>query len=330
VRKALAALVVAWLVLTTFVVPTAAHAKSDRGAHKPAGFSFSGRVDIGGRELYLECRGRGSPTVVLVSGYPQTADVWSDDLTSPDSPRRMVLPGVSKLTRVCAYDRPGTVQPQPDGTTLPGRSDPVPQPRTAADAVAELHALLHTARLPGPYVLVGHSYGGLVVRLYAHTYPADVAGLVLVDPTNEELDRLLREQLTPEQYADFWRVLFEPLEGPPPPEYPDLELVDVQASFAQIRAAVATTPLSPMPLVVLTRGVPLSAEIPPGTFPPGFPLATIDSAWRASHEYLATLVPDGRLVIATRSGHNIHLDQPELVTKAIRHVVKQVRRWSRR
>jgi len=124
-------------------------------------------VDIGsGRKMYLKCRGAGSPTVVLVGGLRASAEDWSvADKSAP-----AVFPEVGKFTRVCAYDRPGT----PVGEK-PSRSDPVPQPTTAKDAVADLHALLSAAGETGPYVLVGQSYGGLVVRLYARTYPKDVS-----------------------------------------------------------------------------------------------------------------------------------------------------------
>ena len=141
--------------------------------------NFAGLVDIGGgRKMYLKCSGRGSPTVVLVGGLRASADDW--DISDKSKPT--VFTGVGKFTRVCACDRPGT----PVGEK-PSRSDPVPQPTTAKDAVADLHALLSAAGEAGPYVLVGHSYGGLIVRLYASTYPKEVSGLVLVDALTEGL-----------------------------------------------------------------------------------------------------------------------------------------------
>ena len=128
---------------------------------KPA--TSRGLVDIGGgRKMYLKCSGRGSPTVVLVGGLRASADDWGIS----DKSKPTVFSEVGKFTRVCACDRPGT----PVGEK-PSRSDPVPQPTTAKDAVADLHALLSAAGEAGPYVLVGHSYGGLIVRLYASTYP---------------------------------------------------------------------------------------------------------------------------------------------------------------
>ena len=128
-----------------------------------------------------------APTVVLLSGLKGSAEDWKISTKQSDP---AVFGEVAKFTRACAYDRPGT----PVGEK-PSRSDPVPQPTTAGEAAADLHALLGAAGEAGPYVLVGHSYGGLVVRLYASTYPDDVSGLVLVDALTEGL----RDAETPEQ-----------------------------------------------------------------------------------------------------------------------------------
>jgi pimeloyl-ACP methyl ester carboxylesterase len=272
---------------------------------------FAGRVEIrGGRKLYLECRGRGRPTVILVSGYGNGADVWSR--LDPGVRRPPVLAGVARFARVCAYDRPNTLL-QPDGRS---RSDPVPQPRTAADQVAELHALLRAAPVSGPYLLVGHSLGGLVARLYASTHPRQVAGLVQVDATYE----LVRELLAPEQWASFSRSTLEPVPGLDPP----LELVDLDASFDEVLRARAVRPLRPtLPLVVLSHGIP--AELPPGA-PPGFPdAATLERASRAAQNELGRLLPYARHVIARRSGHYIQNAQPEPVIDAVRRVLGMVR-----
>ena len=110
----------------------------------------AGLVDIGGRRLYLECQGAGSPTVVLEAGLGDRADIWSRDLHEPAGNRAMVLPAVAGFTRVCAYDRPGTTSevdpdlspPAAGEAFLPSRSDPAPMPRTAQDLVADLHGLL--------------------------------------------------------------------------------------------------------------------------------------------------------------------------------------------
>src|SRR5215212_393398 len=151
---------------------------------------FADLVDIGGRSLYLECHGQGSPTVVLVGGYRSSARYWSDDLLHPDAPRRMVLPAVAEFTRVCSYDRPGTYASIGEDDFV-SRSDPVAQPRTSPEVVADLHALLQAAEVPGPYVLAAHSLGGLFARLYASTYPEEVVGLVLVDAYSEMVETMM-------------------------------------------------------------------------------------------------------------------------------------------
>lgn len=171
--------------------------------------NFSGPIDIGGRKLYLECRGQGSPTVILEAGANGRADVWSRDNLHPAGARTMVLPGVAAFTRVCAYDRPGTIgEVNPDldphgPPFFPSRSDPVPQPRSTRDKVADLHALLRAADIRGPYVLVAHSAGGLVVRLYASMYPDEVVGMVLLDSTHEDVWLRFKEALPPAQWSEF-------------------------------------------------------------------------------------------------------------------------------
>ena len=188
---------------------TAAQVATAAAASPVATGDFSGLIDIGGRKLYLECRGQGSPTVILEAGAGVRADVWSRDNLHPAGARTMVLPGVAAFARVCAYDRPGTIgEVNPDldpygSPFFPSRSDPVPQPRTTRDKVADLHALLRAADIPGPYVLVAHSAGGLVVRLYASMYPDAVVGMVLLDSTHEDVWLRFHEALSPAQWVEF-------------------------------------------------------------------------------------------------------------------------------
>jgi pimeloyl-ACP methyl ester carboxylesterase len=117
-------------------------------------------VDIGGRRLYLACTGSGSPTVVLQAGAGGDSTAWET-----------IQPTIATTTSACAYDRAGR-----------GRSDDPPAPQDGNAIARDLHDLLTEAGIPGPYVAVGHSSGGPYLRVYAATYPADVAGLVLVDP----------------------------------------------------------------------------------------------------------------------------------------------------
>jgi pimeloyl-ACP methyl ester carboxylesterase len=289
-------------------------------AHAAGGEDFAGLVDIGGgRKMYLECRGMGSPTVVLVGGLRASAEDWSiGDKSAPP-----VFPEVAKFTRVCAYDRPGT----PVGDK-PSRSDRVPQPTTAGDAVADLHAMLRAADEVGPYVLVGHSYGGLVVRLYASTYPEDVSGLVLVDALTEGL----RDAETPEQWA-MQRKLIEGDVRESLALYPALERIDVDRSFDQVRAALL---LRPLLLVVLSADRPWGPQIPsmivegklPDDVPPDFGYVT-DAAQKEAQMKLAQLVPNTEHITNTNSGHEIHKEQPQLVIDSIREIVEAVRSGSR-
>jgi pimeloyl-ACP methyl ester carboxylesterase len=277
---------------------------------------FAGPVDIGdGRKLYLECRGQGSPTVVLEAGFRTRADLWSDDLLQPQAPRTMVFPGVAVFTRVCAYDRPGTATVS-DDVLLPSRSDPVAMPRTAAESVHDLHALLEAAGVPGPYVLVGHSYGGMLMRLYTSTYPDEVVGLVLVDAFSEGLeDRMTSEQWT--AYEELFQPVPEVLAG-----YTDLELTDLGVSVTQVRDAAAAAPLPPLPLVVLSRGRPMAM---PADLPGGLTGEGLERAWTAEQDRLAALLPETRHTIARESEHYIQLQQPELVIAAVQQVVDAVR-----
>jgi pimeloyl-ACP methyl ester carboxylesterase len=306
--------------------PLPAVAQSTPATSSPTAASgdFAGLVDIGGgRRLYLECAGAGSPTVLLEAGFRTRADLWSDDLIQPEAPRMMVFPGVAAFTRVCAYDRPGTTTVT-DGELLPSRSDPVAMPRTAAESVDDLHALLAAADIPGPYVLVGHSYGGMLIRLYASTYPDEVVGMVLVDAFSEGLE----EQMTPEQwsaYAAIFQPVPEALAG-----YADLEFTDLDLSAAQVREATEAVPLPlrpqspgvPFPLVVLSRGQPMAM---PADLPGGLTGEGLERAWTAEQDRLAALLPDARHVIARESEHYIQLQQPELVIAAVQQVVDAVR-----
>ncbi len=283
--------------------------------------SFAGLVDLGdGRKMYLKCSGRGSPIVVLVGGLRASADDWS--ISNKSKPT--VFSEVGKFTRVCACDRPGT----PVGEK-PSRSDPVPQPSTAKDAVADLHALLSASGKAGPYVLVGHSYGGLIVRLYASTYPKDVSGLVLIDALSEGL----QDAETPQQWA-IQRKLIQNDDPENLALYPALERIDVDRSCYQIRAAPA---LHPMPIVVLSADRPWGPQFPsmiaagklPADIPPDFGYVT-DAAQKKAQERLAKLVPNEKHITNTNSGHEIHKEQPKLVIDAIREVVEAVRsgkRW---
>ncbi len=277
-------------------------------------------VDIGGgRKMYMECQGTGYPTVVFVSGTGDRTETWSKTL---DPSKQAVLPAIAETNRVCAYDRPGTIVATGEGAEdfKKSRSDPVPQPTTLQDGVDDLHALLSASGERGPYVVVGHSMGGAISRLYASEYPEDVSGLVLVDYTPYEA----RRALTDEQ-----RDLLQILLGSPPEEalelYPALEWFDDQRNLEQ---ALAAAPLQPMPLIVLSADEPM--DLLPYVEDGSLPLTAEEAEefgkllFQANLDARADLVsqvPGARHITNTDSGHYIHQEHPKLVIDAIREVL---------
>ena len=267
--------------------------------------------------MYMECRGTGSPTVVLVSGQRGSADDWSIVADGVDSPPVFSL--VSEKTRVCAYDRPGT----PVGES-PSRSDPIEQPATAEGMVEDLHALLAAADVTEPIVIVGHSAGGLAARLFAATYPDAVAGIVLVDALSEGMQKYM----TPEQWVIQKPLLRGDIDASIA-EYPALEWVDPEASFDQMRAAPA---MEQMPLIVISSDQPIGPTIPGlkatgvigQEIPDDFGYVT-DAAHEKSQADLAALLEGSVFITQTDSGHLVHYEQPVLVADAILDVVALVR-----
>jgi pimeloyl-ACP methyl ester carboxylesterase len=253
--------------------------------------SFEKLVDVGGRRLYIKCSGEartGLPVVVMDAGMGSTSEVWS-----------LVQPKVAQFARVCSYDRAGM-----------GKSDRSPQPRTSQDIVNDLHNLLAKAGIDPPFVLVGHSFGGLNARLYTNQYPKEVAGLVLVDSTHEdEIDRMIA-LLTAEtlKKAKPEDMVVQSPEG-----------IDFNGSIAQVRAAKWH---SDIPLIVLTRG---SATFNPNDYTVPSLAPKFEQIRLELQEELVRRSSRGKQIMAEKSGHNIHRDQPELVIEAIRQVVEEAK-----
>jgi pimeloyl-ACP methyl ester carboxylesterase len=302
------ALLIAGCLLAAGCSSASASGSGSAGARSKPPSTVSRLVQLAdGRELYLTCRGRGSPTVVLVSGAVGAHDEWTYvvDAASPEAAPRpsesAVFARVARFTRVCAYDRPGTTL-LGDGALA--SSTPVAQPTTGSDAASDLDALLRAADEPGPYVLAGASWGGMIVNLFARDHPAQVAGIVFVDGASE----FLKETLTPRQWAAWRQATLGLLTSAPGTEVPDYE-----ASVAEIRAAAA---IPAVPAVVLTSDQPWNLSV-----------GEAGSTWRAwttAQDRLARLL-HAEHVTTTDSGHPINVEQPRVVAAAIHDVVRAAR-----
>ncbi|WP_392671230.1 alpha/beta fold hydrolase [Streptomyces sp. LN785] len=281
--------------------------------------SFARLIDIGhGRKIYLECRGSGSPTVVLVPGLVAAADTWSyvkDSAGAMKPSGSAVYPRVGEFTRVCSYDRPGTARESGGVTT----STSVPQPTTPRGDVADLRAVLDTAGVGGPYVLAGWSAGGPVVRIFAAEHPHEVSGLVLVDAESE----FLQSELTPAQF-DTFLALIRNDDSKRVAQWKDVERQNPEKVFDQVRAA----PAAPRIPVVVLSGDTFDPAAFRARLPAGAPAGFAQVFWRAqlaSQERLAEQYPDAEHITKTRSDHNIHNNRPQLVVDAIHDVVEKVR-----
>lgn len=271
---------------------------------EPPGSQATGELsqlfEIDGREIYLQCRGSGSPTIVLQSGYGNAADIWNAAAGSPPA----VFEGTAGLSRVCAYDRPGSLRQFDDiGAELPGitvgRSDTAPMPRTGRAVVTELHDLLAAAGVPGPYVLVGHSLGGLFNLLYAQTNPDQVAGMVFIDATYPDLESLLDPAV--------WNSFSSPLASPTSPiaGY-DMEGYDLDGLMTEIAAAPGV-PSVPAVFLFADR-----AETGDSAF---------DSAYAAVlpelREQFVARFPGATSSVIPDTTHYIQVERPDAVIQAI-------------
>jgi pimeloyl-ACP methyl ester carboxylesterase len=274
----------------------------------------SGLFDVGdGRKLFLECQGTGGPTVFIIPGKGSYAQAWNY-VVPPDDPIRSspydiiteaklapspdaVQPTVAKTTQVCAYDRPNT---RPDGAD---RSTEVPQPHGVQQDVDDVVALIGASQLPGPFVFVAHSYGGLIADLLARTRPDLVAGLVMVDPVSEFLETVG----SPAQNAAWER------DSMTPPE-PGDETVLVGDAIAVIQNA---PPLPHVPAIVLSSDKFAPPEV---LTPENYTLAQIHEA----NDMLAAALGTTN-VVSNGSGHNMMLYQPKFVADNIIDIVDRVR-----
>jgi pimeloyl-ACP methyl ester carboxylesterase len=298
-------------------------------------------IDVGGQHLHLVCAGNGRPTVLFESGIAASSLSWA-----------RVLRDVAAFTRACAYDRAGL-----------GWSEPPRAPRTVARMLAELQGILANGATAGPAVLVGHSFGAFLVSAYASRYPADVAGLVLLDPPSEW------REITPHQARLLWGgIQLSRIGGV-------LARVGVvRACLALLTGGAPGVPrlfvrvFGPTAARTLERLVGEVRKLPPEVHPivqalwcqpkcfqamadhlaaleettaaasrvaslADVPLVVISSGDQPpdaieNHRQLASLSSQGRHMVAMKSGHWIQFDQPDLVITAIRETIERARHTS--
>jgi len=312
-------IVIGLVCLSTFLAAAGALYQSISSARDRRAHPIPGQlVDVGGYKMHIQCTGQGTPTVILDSGLGDSYISW-----------QKVQPQIARFARVCSYDRAGL-----------GYSDSSPRPRTSKDFTEELHTLLHTAGIPSPYILVGHSMGGFDVRLYASLYRNEVSGMVLVDSSHPEQQKRFPAALN--DMDATWLREQEFFGFTMPFGIPrllgfcgnDAEVRAAECNFHSVRESVAelkaistsaaqtaaTGSLGDIPLVVLSR----DPNAPQPDLPEDLVKPTND-AWQKMQEELAHLSTFGTQVIAKNSGHYIQLDHPDLVIEAVRSVVEQAR-----
>jgi pimeloyl-ACP methyl ester carboxylesterase len=313
------------IVLACVLIVAAAYeqigAWRDRRVLKQIGRS----VDIGGRSLNIFCTGTGNPTVILISARTTPGYVWTPTQR-----------GVSGFTRACWYDR----------ATI-GWSDVGPDPGWADAAARDLHALIQHAGIHTPVVLVGHSFGGYIARLYHHAYPGEVSAMVFVDTALEDAgtirgmphkDRppIPRSVICALSVGLGWLGMMRLMAadpGPPPKSWSTEEwdiffrlrrqrnilLADAQvgpgrASDDLVRA---TGGLEEMPMIVLTQGKPIAD--------PNSVEAGVLRGWVELQRRFTARSHRGRQVLVPDSDHGIPVEAPDAVIAAVREIVTTVR-----
>jgi pimeloyl-ACP methyl ester carboxylesterase len=282
-------------------------------------------VDIGGRTLNLHCTGAGHPTVLFVSGRTAPGYVWTPTQR-----------GVSAFTRACWYDRADL-----------GWSDPGPDPAWGDAAARDLHRLVQIARLGPPLVLVGHSFGGHIVRLYHQAYPGEVSGMVFADAALEDAGTIRgmpHRDPPPIPRAvigglsivlgRLGMMRFLASDPRPPPKHWTAQEWDILARLRRQRNVLladakvgpgqatddlvrSTGGLEDMPLIVLTQGRPAS---------PSSAAAGVLQGWVELQRRFAQRSRRGRQVLVSDSGHGIPEEAPDAIVAAVGEIVAGVRR----
>lgn len=277
-------------------------------------------------KLHLYCTGSGSPTVILEAAAQSSSLDWG-----------YVQPPIAKLTHVCSYDRAGF-----------GWSELGPQPRTAQQEADELHSLLDEAGEQGPYILVGASYGGHIVRLFAHDYPEQVSGIILADARPEKLFSTPAIQQQARASLGFLRVIvflgefglsrpliatipdkmIPPAAVPLYKSHPGSYKIVFQhklwyASYAEAQAmetsdaqVAAIESMGDTPLIVIRHGKSMFGSLSPQA------AAEMEQKWQAYQEEIARQSSTGRIIVAEASGHGIQLEQPAIIIESVQQLLQ--------
>ncbi|MEM1282182.1 MAG: alpha/beta hydrolase [Chlamydiota bacterium] len=282
-------------------------------------------VDVGGYHLHIHRSGKGGPSVILDAGIGCNSLEWA-----------LVQKEIAKFTTVCSYDRAGY-----------GWSDESPMERTSQNMVKELHTLLLRSEIPGPYVLVGHSLGGVNVRLYANTYPDEVVGVVLVDSAHEDqlaklpMPNWNKGVLSSLTYLGALRLLAVPhYNQSEPPLYSNLlpvfpeEFYKTQGMLPDEiqKMYIAKWSTTKFTRTLLEEMEQLGVSFTQLRNTKGLlnekPLIVITAdktqpkeVWAEFQKDLVTKSSNGKQIVAIESGHLITRHQPEIIVEAVREIV---------
>jgi pimeloyl-ACP methyl ester carboxylesterase len=251
-------------------------------------------IDVGGRKLDCCVYGSGSPAVVLASGLDAPQAYWNS-----------VVPDLAAKTTVVTYDRAGV-----------GKSEIGALPAHGEQSAKDLRVLLDKLGVPGPYILVGHSYGGMVARLFASIYPTAMGGLILEETQHEDVLREMRKIVKGkdlEVYEQLMSGMFRT------PENPKTETDYRETTKEQLRKS---KPLPQIPYVILVSAGRAKAMKPPFSDEAVEGFEKMDAAL---NEKLAALIPGGRQVVVEGTGHDIHMEKPEVLIAPVVEMINKLR-----
>jgi len=251
-------------------------------------------IDVGGRKLHCCVYGKKGPTVVLVSGFGAPQSYWNP-----------IVPDLAAQTTVVTFDRAGI-----------GKSEIGDLPTHGLQTAKDIHTMLEKLEVPAPYILVGHSYGGDIVRIFASLYPDCMGGLILEDTQHENILEEQRKTLTGSDLEMLERMVAR--FGTP--ENPKTEADYRNITKEQVRN---TKPLPQIPFVVLSAGDRTKAMPPMFSEEGKEKLATLGMTLQ---QRLVALIPGGKHIVVEDVGHNIHFEKPDALIEPITEMINRIRK----